>query len=98
MKQNIGVYICHCGTNIAATVDCQELANFARTLPHVKIARDYRYPMLLNYIKKRLAILGEYAAKGPEQQRRALVTSFGLFAFALQFQRCAKTIIGFAVV
>ncbi len=43
MKQNIGVYICHCGTNIAATVDCNELARFCSTLPGVKVARDYRY-------------------------------------------------------
>jgi heterodisulfide reductase subunit A len=43
MKQTIGVYICHCGTNIAATVDCQELSEFAATLPRVKVARDYRY-------------------------------------------------------
>jgi heterodisulfide reductase subunit A len=43
MKQNIGVYICHCGTNIAATVDCNELAQFSSTLPGVKVARDYRY-------------------------------------------------------
>jgi heterodisulfide reductase subunit A len=43
MKQKIGVYICHCGTNIAATVDCNELALFSSTLPGVKIARDYRY-------------------------------------------------------
>ncbi len=43
MNKNIGVYICHCGTNIAATVDCQELSSFASTLPGVKIARDYRY-------------------------------------------------------
>ena len=43
MKQKIGVYICHCGTNIAATVDVQKLAHFAGTLPGVKIVRDYRY-------------------------------------------------------
>jgi len=43
MKQKIGVYICHCGTNIAATVDCQELSHFVGTLPGVKVARDYRY-------------------------------------------------------
>jgi heterodisulfide reductase subunit A len=41
--KKIGVYICHCGTNIAATVDCEELARFAGTLPGVKVARDYRY-------------------------------------------------------
>jgi len=43
MKQKIGVYICYCGTNIAATVDCEELARFAGTLPGVKVTRDYRY-------------------------------------------------------
>ncbi len=43
MKKNVGVYICHCGTNISATVDCQELVQFFGSLPGVKIARDYRY-------------------------------------------------------
>jgi len=43
MYKKIGVYICHCGTNIAATVDCEELARFASTLPRVTVARDYRY-------------------------------------------------------
>jgi heterodisulfide reductase subunit A len=43
MKQKIGVYICHCGTNIAATVDCNGLARFSSTLPGVKVVRDYRY-------------------------------------------------------
>ncbi len=43
MKKQIGIYICHCGTNIAATVDCNELARFCSTLPGVKVARDYRY-------------------------------------------------------
>ena len=43
MKQKIGVYICHCGTNIAATVDCEGLAHFFSTLPGVSVARDYQY-------------------------------------------------------
>jgi heterodisulfide reductase subunit A2 len=43
MHKKIGVYICHCGTNIAATVDCEALARFASTLPGVKVFRDYRY-------------------------------------------------------
>jgi heterodisulfide reductase subunit A len=41
--KKIGVYICHCGTNIAATVDVNELVQFSGTLPGVKVARDYRY-------------------------------------------------------
>jgi len=39
----IGVYICHCGINIAATVDVEKVTEFARTLPHVAIARNYQY-------------------------------------------------------
>ena len=43
MNKNIGIYICHCGTNIAATVDIKELVQFATSLPYVKVARDYQY-------------------------------------------------------
>jgi len=43
MMKRIGVYICHCGTNIASTVDCESLVLFSKSLPGVKIARDYRY-------------------------------------------------------
>ncbi len=43
MNKKIGVYVCHCGTNIAATVDCEELVRFSSELPGVKVARDYRY-------------------------------------------------------
>jgi heterodisulfide reductase subunit A len=39
----IGVYICHCGTNIAANVDVEQVAKFAATLPNVTVARDYLY-------------------------------------------------------
>jgi len=39
----IGVYVCHCGLNIAGSVDCKEVAEFAATLSHVVLARDYRY-------------------------------------------------------
>jgi heterodisulfide reductase subunit A len=37
------VYICHCGINIAATVDVEAVAAFAQTLPNVVVARDYTY-------------------------------------------------------
>jgi len=38
-----GVYICHCGLNIAGTVDVEEVARYAQGLPSVVVARDYRY-------------------------------------------------------
>jgi len=39
----IGVYICHCGSNIAGTVDVKELVQFAKGLPSVVVAKDYIY-------------------------------------------------------
>jgi heterodisulfide reductase subunit A len=39
----IGVYTCHCGTNIAATVDCMALAEYAASLPNVVVSREYKY-------------------------------------------------------
>jgi heterodisulfide reductase subunit A len=39
----IGVYICHCGSNIAGVVDVEQMATFAEGLPHVAIARHYKY-------------------------------------------------------
>jgi heterodisulfide reductase subunit A len=42
-KIRTGVYICHCGTNIAATVDIAAVADFARSLDGVVLVRDYTY-------------------------------------------------------
>ena len=42
-KIKTGVYVCHCGTNIAATVDVAAVAEFARSLEGVVLARDYTY-------------------------------------------------------
>ncbi len=42
-KIKTGVYVCHCGTNIAGTVDVAAVAEFARELEGVVIARDYTY-------------------------------------------------------
>jgi heterodisulfide reductase subunit A len=39
----VGVYICHCGINIAATVDVKALAEYAASLPGVTVAREYTY-------------------------------------------------------
>ncbi len=39
----IGVYICHCGTNIAGTVDVKKVVDFASGLPKVIVSRDYKY-------------------------------------------------------
>jgi len=43
LEPKIGVYVCHCGTNIAGTVDVEAVTKFASTLPSVSIARNYMY-------------------------------------------------------
>jgi heterodisulfide reductase subunit A len=43
MDRKIGVYICHCGLNIASTVDVQKITEFAQGLEGVVIARNYPY-------------------------------------------------------
>jgi len=43
MSVKIGFYICHCGINIAYKVRVEEVAAFARKLPNVVTARDYKF-------------------------------------------------------
>jgi heterodisulfide reductase subunit A2 len=42
-RPRVGVYICQCGSNIAATVDTQAVAQFAQELPGVVLARVSKY-------------------------------------------------------
>ena len=39
----IGVYICHCGLNIADVVDVEEVAKYAANLPAVAVSRNYKF-------------------------------------------------------
>ena len=43
MEPKIGVYICHCGANIARTVDVEQVTQFAEGLPSVTVARNYKF-------------------------------------------------------
>lgn len=43
MKKRVGVFVCECGTNIAATVDTEKVAEYAKTLPGVVYATNYKY-------------------------------------------------------
>ncbi len=42
-EPRIGVYVCHCGSNIANIVDVEQVARFARNLDCVVVARDYSF-------------------------------------------------------
>jgi heterodisulfide reductase subunit A len=43
MEPRIGVYVCHCGANIAGVVDVAQVTEYARGLPSVVVARDYKF-------------------------------------------------------
>jgi heterodisulfide reductase subunit A len=42
-EEKVGVYVCHCGHNIAGTVDVEHVAEWAATLPNVAVSRDYKF-------------------------------------------------------
>lgn len=42
-EARIGVYICHCGHNIAGIIDISEVCRHVQRLDHVTVVRDYDY-------------------------------------------------------
>jgi heterodisulfide reductase subunit A len=42
-RPRIGVFVCHCGTNIAGIVDVPAVAEYAASLPYVEFATDNLY-------------------------------------------------------
>jgi len=81
----IGVYVCHCGTNIAGTVDVEEVARYASTLPGVVVSKDYKYmcsdpgqEMIRNDIKE-------------HQLNRVVVASCSPRLHEPTFRRCVQT-------
>ncbi|MEE9151718.1 MAG: FAD-dependent oxidoreductase, partial [Thermoplasmata archaeon] len=42
-EPRIGVFVCHCGTNIAGVVDVKDVVKYAKTLPNVVYASNHTY-------------------------------------------------------
>ena len=42
-RPNIGVYICHCGLNIAQTIDCARVARQAADINDITVSKDIEY-------------------------------------------------------
>jgi len=42
-EKRVGVYVCHCGHNIAGTVDVEHVAEWSQHLPNVVISRDNKF-------------------------------------------------------
>ena len=44
MSERVGVYVCHCGSNIAGTVDVEEVARWAgKNIDDAVVSRDYKF-------------------------------------------------------
>jgi heterodisulfide reductase subunit A len=43
MSEKVGVYVCHCGTNIAGVVDVEEVSKWAGEQANVVCSRDYKF-------------------------------------------------------
>jgi heterodisulfide reductase subunit A-like polyferredoxin/coenzyme F420-reducing hydrogenase delta subunit len=56
----IGVFICHCGTNIAGVIDVEDVANYAETLPNVVYATNNTYTCSDDTQKKIQEIISEH--------------------------------------
>jgi heterodisulfide reductase subunit A len=42
-QPRIGVFVCHCGLNIAGTVDVKSVVEYAKTIPDVVVVKENRY-------------------------------------------------------
>ena len=42
-KPRVGVFICHCGTNIAGSMDIEAVGEYAKTIPGVAYVDNYKY-------------------------------------------------------
>ena len=93
-EERIGVYVCHCGTNIAGSVDCPEVAEYARGLKGVVVSRDYVYTcsepgqmQIVEDIKKynlTKVVVASCSPKMHEKTFRKTLQDAGLNPYALE--------------
>ena len=93
-EERIGVYVCHCGTNIAGSVDCKNVADFAQGLKGVVVSRDYVYTcsepgqmQIVEDIKKHnltKVVVASCSPKMHEKTFRKTLQDAGLNPYALE--------------
>jgi len=93
-EERIGVYVCHCGTNIAATVDCKVVSEYAEGLEGVVVSRDNVYTcsepgqaQIIEDIKKHgltKVVVASCSPKMHEKTFRKAVESAGLNPYSLE--------------
>ncbi len=94
MSNNIGVFVCHCGINIASTVDIKKLIDYAKTLDGVVISKDYKYMcsdvganLIKDSIKKNKldgVVIACCSPRMHENTFRGVVEAGGINAFNLE--------------
>jgi len=94
MSNKIGVFVCHCGINIASTVDIKELIKYANTLDGVVVSKEYKYMcsdvganLIKDTIKKNKldgVVIACCSPRMHEHTFRGVVESGGINAFNLE--------------
>ena len=92
--QRIGVFICWCGSNIAATVDVEKLSQLIKAEPNVVYAENYQYMCSENgqqLIKKAIAehhldgiVIGSCSPRMHEATFRRAAASAGLNPYMVE--------------
>jgi len=93
-EERIGVYVCHCGTNIAGTVDCKSVSEYAQGLEGVVVSRDSTYTCsepgqneIVEDIKKynlTKVVVASCSPKMHEKTFRKAIESAGLNPYSLE--------------
>ena len=94
MGNKIGVFVCHCGINIASTVDVKELVEYAKTLDGVVTSKEYKYMcsdvganLIKDSIKKDKldsVVIASCSPRMHEHTFRGVVEAGGVNAFNLE--------------
>ena len=77
--QRIGVFVCHCGTNIAGTVDVKAVAEALGHEPSVVYSVDYHFVKLW-YCK--LYVVDDYKSKYTEKQRGGVLQIVSVYVLS----------------
>ena len=56
----VGVFVCHCGSNIGGVIDCKKLAKYAKKLPNVVYTEDNLYTCSENGLASIKKAIKEY--------------------------------------
>ncbi len=59
-EPRIGVFVCHCGTNIAGVVDIQRVVAYVKKLPHVVYATDFLFSCSNDTLNQMTALIREH--------------------------------------